>query len=150
MLHALLKTLHLLGVVVWVGGMAFAQFSLRPSLTVLDPPARLRLMHEVFGRFFAIVAVAGLLVLFTGGWMMADVAKGGSRVPLAWQAMAGLGVVMLLIFGYVRLALYGRFGRAVVAQDWAAGAAALAPIRRWIAVNLALGAAVIAIVVLGE
>ena len=52
MLHALLKTIHVLGVVVWIGGMAFSQFSLRPALAVLDGPARVRLMQQVFQRFF--------------------------------------------------------------------------------------------------
>jgi len=148
MLHALLKTIHVLGVVVWIGGMAFSQFSLRPALAVLDGPARVRLMQQVFQRFFAIVAVAGALVLLTGAWMMAGVARTGVPVPPAWHAMAGLGVLMLLIFGHVRLVLYRRLARAVQAQEWAAGAAALAGIRRWVMVNLGLGLLTIAIVLL--
>jgi uncharacterized membrane protein len=148
MLHALLKTIHVLGVVVWIGGMAFSQFSLRPALAVLDGPARVRLMQQVFQRFFAIVAVAGALVLLSGGWMMAGVAAAGARVPPAWHAMAALGVLMLLIFGHVRLVLYRRLAGAVETQDWAAGAAALAGIRRWVMVNLGLGLLTIAIVLL--
>ena len=50
--------------------------------------------------------------------------------------------------GHVRLVLYRRLARAVQAQDWAAGAAALAGIRRWVMVNLGLGLLTIAIVLL--
>ncbi|EFK95682.1 membrane protein [sediment metagenome] len=47
MVYALLKALHVLAVVLWVGGMAFAHFFLRPALATLEPPHRLRLMHVV-------------------------------------------------------------------------------------------------------
>lgn len=53
--------------VLWVGGMLFARFFLRPALAVLDPPQRLRLMHEVLRRFFAAVTVAALAVLGRAG-----------------------------------------------------------------------------------
>jgi hypothetical protein len=37
-----LKTLHVLAVGLWVGGMAFAHFFLRPALGTLEPPQRLK------------------------------------------------------------------------------------------------------------
>jgi uncharacterized membrane protein len=145
-LLALLKTLHVLGVIVWIGGMAFSQFALRPALPVLEPPTRVRLMHGVFARFFAIVTAAGLVVVLSGAWMMGLRAQAGMPPPLAWQAMALLGIAMLLIFAYVRIALFRRLAQAVAMQDWPAGAAALAGIRRWIVVNLGIGLAIIVIV----
>ena len=48
---ALLLFVHLIGIVFWVGGMAFAHFCLRPALPLLAPPERLRLMHAVLTRF---------------------------------------------------------------------------------------------------
>lgn len=145
MIYALLKTLHVLSIVVWVGGMVFAHFFLRPALAQLEPPARLRLMHEVLGRFFKAVLLASVLTLVSGLWMIGRVAKqvvqsGGSfEMPLAWTVMAVLGVAMVAIFMHIRFALYSRLGRAVAASDWPAGGAALAQIRRWVSVNLALG-----------
>lgn len=45
----LLLALHLLGAVLWVGGMAFALFVLRPAAhEVLQAPERLALMLSVF------------------------------------------------------------------------------------------------------
>ena len=145
MLYAFLKTLHLLAIIVWLGGMAFAHFFLRPAVAQLEPPARLRLMHEVLGRFFRAVMLASLLTLGTGLWMLGRVAKqvvqaGGSfSLPLGWTLMLVLGLLMVAIFMHIRFALYKRLGRAVAAADWAAGGAAMAQIRRWVAINLSLG-----------
>jgi uncharacterized membrane protein len=153
-LYALLKTLHVLAIVLWVGGMVFAHFFLRPALSQLEPPQRLRLMHEVLRRFFAAVGVAALLTLATGLWMIGRVAKqavqsGGSfAMPLDWTLMAALGVLMVAIFGHIRFVLFKRFAVAVTALDWPAGGAALAKLRTWVAVNLALGLTVIVIAVL--
>ena len=153
-LYALLKTLHVLATVVWVGGMVFAHFFLRPALAQLDPPQRLRLMHEVLRRFFAAVGVAALLTLATGLWMIGRVAKqavqsGGSfAMPLDWTLMAVLGVLMVAIFGHIRFVLFKRFAVAVTALDWPAGGAALAKLRAWVGVNLALGVTVIVVALL--
>ena len=153
-LYALLKTLHVLATVLWVGGMMFAHFFLRPALAQLDPPQRLRLMHEVLLRFFAAVGVAALLTLATGLWMIGRVAKqavqsGGSfAMPLDWTLMAVLGVLMVAIFGHIRFVLFKRFAVAVTALDWPAGGVALAKLRTWVAVNLALGVTVIVVALL--
>jgi uncharacterized membrane protein len=150
-IYALLKTLHVLATVLWVGGMMFSHFFLRPALAQLEPPQRLRLMHEVLRRFFAAVGVAALLTLATGLWMIGRVAKqavqsGGSfAMPLDWTLMAALGVLMVAIFGHIRFVLFKRFAVAVTALDWPAGGAALAKLRTWVGVNLALGVTVIVV-----
>lgn len=145
MIYASLKTIHLLCIIVWIGGMVFAHFFLRPAVAQLEPAVRLRLMQDVLGRFFGAVLVASLLALASGVWMIGRVAKqavqaGGSfQMPLAWTVMAVLGVVMVAIFMHIRFVLYKRLVRAVAASDGSAGAAALAQIRKWVAVNLSLG-----------
>lgn len=155
MIYATLKTIHLLSIIVWVGGMVFAQFFLRPALASLAPPQRLRLMHDVLGRFFNAVLLAATLALVTGIWMIGRVAKqtvqaGASfNMPLEWMVMAALGVVMVGIFGHIRFALYKRLTRAVNAADWAAGGAAMASIRVWVAVNLGIGVAVVLVTMIG-
>lgn len=154
MLYATLQTLHVLAIVVWVGGMAFSHFFLRPGLDVLAPPQRVALMHAVLGRFFAAVMVAAVVTLATGLWMIGRVAKqvvqgGGSFVmPPSWTVMAVLGVLMMLIFGHIRFVLYKRLREAVTSLDTGRGVAQLGSIRRWVGVNLVLGVAVIAVAVL--
>jgi uncharacterized membrane protein len=150
MLLAVLKAVHVLAVVLWVGGMAFAHFFLRPSLAVLEPAQRVKLMHAVLGRFFAAVLWAAGLVLASGLWIIGRVAKqavqsGGSfSMPLDWSVMSAVGVLMIAIFGHIRFVLYKRLDRAVQAGDVPAGGAALASIRQWVGVNLALGLALVA------
>ena len=154
MIYAILKTLHVLSIVVWVGGMAFAHFFLRPAVAPLDPPVRVRLMHDVLGRFFKAVLAASLLTLASGVWMLGRVAKqavqsGGSfDMPLAWTLMTVLGVAMVAIFMHIRFALYKRLNAAVAASDWSAGGAAFAQIRRWVSVNLGLGVVVLVVTLL--
>jgi uncharacterized membrane protein len=149
MIYATLKTVHVLSIIVWIGGMVFAHFFLRPAVAQLEVPARLRLMHDVLGRFFQVVLGASLLTLASGVWMLGRVAKqavqsgGNFQMPLAWAVMAVLGVAMVAVFLHIRFALFKRLGRAVAASDWAAGGAALAQIRTWVSVNLALGALVL-------
>jgi len=155
MLYALLKTLHLLSIVVWIGGMVFAHFHLRPAVAVLEPAMRVRLMHDVLGRFFAAVLGASALALVTGIWMIGNVAKQVSqagvsfKMPIEWTIMATLGIVMMLIFGHIRFALYKRLGRAVQAADWPAGGAVLAKIRLAVVVNLCLGVLIVVVTRLG-
>lgn len=52
MLYAILKTVHLLAVIAWIGGMFFMLACLRPSLGVIDGAARPQLMSAVMARFF--------------------------------------------------------------------------------------------------
>ncbi len=154
MLYNALKLAHLLSLIVWIGGMVFAHFFLRPAAQSLEPPQRIRLMHDVLQRFLAAVTVAVVVVLASGLWMIGRVAKqavqaGGSfAMPLDWTLMATLGLVMMAIFGHIRFALFKRLQRAVAASDWPAGGQALAAIRTWVAVNLALGVATIAVTLL--
>jgi len=149
MIYATLKTLHVLSIIVWIGGMVFVHFFLRPAVAQLEPPARLRLMHDVLGRFFRAVLAASLLTLASGVWMLGRVARqvvqsGGSfEMPLGWTIMAVLGVAMVAIFMYIRFVLYKRLGRAVEASEWAARGAALARIRTGVSINLGLGVLVL-------
>jgi uncharacterized membrane protein len=155
MFYAALKSIHLLSLVAWVGGMFFAQVCLRPALAPLDGPVRLRLMADVLRRFFAVVGIAIALMLVSGIWMLwsavrTTTAPGLSfNMSLDWHAMIVLGLVMIAIFGHIRLNLFRRLQRAVTAQDWPAGAAALGHIRRWVLVNLGLGVLVIVVMRVG-
>ena len=154
MLYAILKLLHLLSIVVWVGGMVFAGFFLRPAALQLPPPQRIALMHAALQRFFAAVLIAIGVVLVTGVWMIGRTAKEtvqaglAFNMPLDWTIMAALGLLMMAIFAHIRFALFKRLDKAVTAQDWPAGGAALAAIRTWVGVNLVIGVVIIAVTLL--
>jgi len=155
MLYVTLKALHLLAIIVWIGGMVFAHFFLRPAVAALEPAVRVRLMHAVLGRFFGAVLAAIAVALASGMWMIGRVAKqvvqagGQFNMSLEWTLMTTLGVVMMLIFGHIRFGLYKRLSRATQALDWPAGAAALGKIRTWVMVNLALGVLIVLVTLIG-
>lgn len=154
MIFSILKLIHVLAVILWVGGMAFAHFFLRPSVQTLEAPVRLRLLQTVMKRFLSTVLVASLVVLVTGLWMIGRVAKEtvqaglSFNMPLDWTIMATLGILMIAIFGHIRFALFKRLTRAVDASDWPAGGAAMASIRTWVFVNLCIGIVIICVTLL--
>lgn len=142
--------LHLLSIVVWVGGMFFAHQVLRPvAAAQLEPPQRLTLWTGVFGRFFPWVWVCVVLTLGSGLYMI-RVMGGMGVVPLYVHAMLALGLTMMAIYAYVFFVPYARLKRGVAGQDWKAGGAALAAIRQLVGINLSLGLVTIAIATAGS
>ena len=140
--------LHLAGVIVWVGGMFFAHYCLRPvAAAQLQPPQRLPLLAAVLGRFFAAVEIAVGTIVGSGFAMMLVVSF--KNALLHWHVMMATGLVMAGIFIYIDAVLYRRLTTAVAAEDWPAGGAAMDRIRKLVAFNLHLGIATIAIATLG-
>jgi uncharacterized membrane protein len=138
--------LHVLAVVIWVGGMFFAYVALRPvAASQLEPPLRLALWDGVFARFFPWVFVSIAVILATGLWMVFAVFGGFPAVGLYVHLMWWLGIIMMLIFLHVYFAPYKRLRAAVAAEDWPAGGKQLAMIRVMIGINLSLGLLVVAI-----
>src|SRR5215469_3463143 len=129
--------LHILGAVIWVGGMFFVYFMLRPAAAALEPAIRLPLMRRALARFFPWVWVSIALLLLSGGGMIARYDQGG----LAVQIMIGLGIVMMLAFAHVYFAPWRRFQRALDGSDLPAAAAQLKQIRYIVLANLILGLA---------
>ncbi len=148
-MHPLFKFLHLAGVVVWVGGMFFAWMCLRPVAAAnLEPPTRLKLWADVFGRFFPWVWGCVLAVVLSGS--VALLATGMRQAPPHWHVMLTLGLIMSAIFVYVFMVPYGKLKIAVSGQNWPAGAKALGLIRQLIGTNLILGLTTMAVATLGS
>ncbi|MBN8766516.1 MAG: CopD family protein [Thiobacillus sp.] len=145
----LMLFLHVSSVVIWVGGMFFAYLALRPvAASVLEPPQRLTLWSGVFGKFFPWVWGSVVLILLSGLDMLMRL--GGAAAPHYALTMLVLGVAMMLIYAHVFFAPYKKLRQAVGRQDWKAGGAALAQIRRLIGINLTLGLVTIAVVFVGR
>ena len=143
-----LVLLHVLAVIIWVGGMFFAHFFLRPVAAVqLPPPQRLPLLAGVLGRFFVVVSIAIGVIFGTG--ILRFVQVGGPNLPPHWHAMAGVGTAMAVIFAIIVLVFFPRLKRAVAEQRWPDGGAAMDSIRKLVLVNLILGLTTTAIAFLG-
>ncbi len=135
-IYVLVKALHLLAAVVWVGGMFFAYLVLRPSMGVLEPNQRLLLNTQVFQRFFRAVWHAMPLSMITGFGMVFVFLGGMQTQSPKVHAMMALGLIMSAVFLYIFFGPYKRFRRTT---DKATMAAALDSIRKLIGVNLVVG-----------
>src|SRR6476469_823214 len=130
--------------------MAAMHAAVRPAaVETLEAPVRLGLMAAALRRFFAGVALA-IVVLLVSGVTMVVLSGGLSRVHWSVHAMLGVGLVMVALFGHVRLAVYPRLRRALAEQAWPVAAASLDGIRRLVVVNLVLGTAVFVIAIVGR
>jgi uncharacterized membrane protein len=148
-MESTLKFVHLVAVAVWVGGMFFAHFCLRPAaFEVLAPPQRLPLLVGALARFFR-WALAAIVLLWASG--LVRVAQVGvASAPPAWHAMAAIGAAMTIVFVVIAHVLFPRVRDALGAQRLPDAAAGLARIRVLVAVNLGLGLATIAVATLGR
>jgi uncharacterized membrane protein len=135
---SLVLALHLLAMATWVGGMAFALLVLRPSLTVLEPAARLALHGQTFRRFFKIIWHVMPIALLSGWAMVAGVYGGFAHLYWTVNVMQLLGLVMAGVFVVLFFGPWRRFRAAPSAE-------AAAVIRRMITINLVLGAVTIVI-----
>ena len=139
--------LHLAAAIFWIGGMAFMVLALRPALhEQLQPPLRLPLMVQVLRRFFVVVIASIAVLLATGVPLLLQVPA--AQAPGGWHAMAGLGVLMVLVFGWIFFAPYQALKRFVAAADWPAAGARMQQMVLLVKVNLGLGWLAIAAVVL--
>jgi uncharacterized membrane protein len=147
----LLYVLHVLGAVLWVGGMAFALLALRPAAhETLEAPQRLALMQAVFRRFFRTLWHVVPVVVLTGWAMLFFWYRGFGASIWHVHLMHLTGLVMAAIFVFVAVAPFRRLRAALAAQEMAAAAAALEHIRRLVAINLGIGLATIAIATFGR
>lgn len=135
--------LHLLSVIIWVGGMFFAHMLLRPAAAqVLEPPLRLQLWVQVFRNFFLWVWIAIVILLGTGYWMVFSVFGGFANVGLHVHIMHGLGIVMIIIFMFIYFSSYRKLRHAVIIENFQEGGIKLAQIRRLVGINILIGLAI--------
>jgi uncharacterized membrane protein len=150
MLGKLFYTLHVLGAVLWVGGMGFALLALRPALAAIEPPQRLLVHQGALKRFFLIVWHAMPILLLTGyallfGWY-------GGFVGAGWHihAMHLAAIVMAAIFVATVTGPWKQFRAALATGDRPGSAAAMDRIRWMVTINLGLGLLTVAIAAWGR
>lgn len=135
----LVYVLHLLGAVLWVGGMVFSVLALRPSLAGLPGPHRLAVLGGTYRRFFLLVWHAMPVMLATGyillfGWF-------GGFANAGWHVhvMHLTGLIMSAVFLLLFFGPWKTMRGALAGEDNGAAAGAAEKIRRLITVNLVLG-----------
>ena len=142
---ALALALHILGAVIWAGGMFAAYMCLRPAAGPLETPQRLRLWLAFFRKFFPWVWLSILFLLLSGYWVVFVTFGGFAGVRLHVHLMQALGWVMIALFLWLFHGPWLKFKRAVEAQDWPTAGANLNRMRQIISVNMPLGLIVVVI-----
>ena len=145
-MNNLMNFLHVSAAVVWLGGVSFMLFALRPAAMDLPPPQRLPLMALVLKRFFRLVWVCIGLLLATGLVMLLSV--GMKQAPVGWHLMLGIGLLMFAVFGHLYFGPFRRLRAAVEAADWPLAGQKLGQIAKLAQLNLVLGVLAIAAVAL--
>jgi uncharacterized membrane protein len=132
----------------------------RPVAVAQLPPAqRLPLLGDILGRFFGWVTLAVLVVLATGVAMIVGIGAAagtgafGEGLRLAHPSvhlMFALGLVMSLVFVFIRLGPFVRMRAAIGALQLPDAAGHLDLIRRLVATNLVLGIVTIGLATVGR
>ncbi|MEJ2620857.1 MAG: CopD family protein [Candidatus Thiodiazotropha sp.] len=142
-------TLHLLAVIIWVGGMFFAHMVLRPVLNeALEPHQRLPLLLKVFDGFFPWVWGSVITILASGYWMLFTRYENDTSWWLSLMTM--VGTLMAAIFIFIYAIPYHQLSTALKGDDMPRAVAAITLIRQLILVNLILGLLVSALASMGK
>ena len=142
-------TVHLLGVIIWVGGMFFAHMVLRGAMNKgLEPEFRLPLMLKVFDAFFPWVWLSMILILASGYWMLFFVYESETTLWLSFMSVAG--TLMAAIFVFIYAIPYHQFSTALESKDMPRAVASISLIRQLILTNLILGLLITVISLLGR
>ncbi len=140
-LWPLVRALHVLGAVVWVGGMFFIAMIMRPALADLDTPRRVDVYRAAFHRFFRLIWLVMPTMLLTGYLMLFGEYGGFALANWNVHLMHMLGLAMAAVFVAIWFGPYQQFrngqGRA------------MAVIRPMIFANMLLGLATVVIAALG-
>lgn len=148
-MHETWLLLHLACVIVWIGGMSFAHFCLRPAaIATLQPAQRLALMSASLGRFFVLVGWSIALLWVSGIAMFVEALSVGIRPAWNWNAMAAIAVVMTAVFAVIVLRRHPRMREALATGELSRAGTALDGIRRLVVVNLVLGWVTVGVAVL--
>lgn len=144
------RILHLLSVVIWVGGMFFAYRILRPAATDFATPVRLRLWVATLEGFFRWVWLAVILLPTTG--LLMAVKTYGHLIHAPWpvHVMLALGLLMIAIFCHVYWRPWPQLKERLHYSDWPNAAAELQRIRSAVGLNLWLGILTIVIASAGR
>jgi len=136
---AILLAIHIVSVVFWVGGMAFAYTILRPAAGPMEAPVRLAMWARVFARFLPWVGVSAAALLITGFAMIFMLFGGMATTPIYVHLMLGLGIVMMLIYLHLVFAPFKRLRDAVERGAFPEAGKALHQIRLLVGINLIIG-----------
>ena len=151
MLSAVNMFFHVASAVIWIGGMFFAHFALRPAtVELLNPPQRLTLWNGVLKRFFFWVWNAIIFLWISGLWRIFGEMGGFGKLKVSIHIMLTLGLIMTLVFSYIFFSRFPHFRRAVAVQNWSEAKNYLDKMRNLVFFNLVVGTVTLAVATAGH
>src|SRR5690348_4205361 len=98
-------TLHVIAVIVWIGGLFVGVVAIRPALAQLDIQTRGLIFAGIMSRFLPWVWGAVVTLLLSGFYMVSTSFDGGlSGTPWFVRLMMGVGIFMMALTGHVTFA----------------------------------------------
>ncbi|KXV74783.1 hypothetical protein AD953_10210 [Acetobacter malorum] len=132
-LWSVILALHLISIMFWIGGTAYAAIIMRQSLSLLDPTQRNSVQLQSLGRFFRVLMHVIPTALITG-WLMILHEGGFAHAPWTTNLMQLIGVIMAVLYVRVLTGSFQKARRALRPQP-----ALFDSIRNQILVIMALG-----------
>lgn len=132
---------HVLGAIIWVGGMIAIRFAVHPALqNIDDTQVRLARTLEITGRLFALVFPFIIIILATGLMMASAFGfRGHTDLSTIVHVKEAIWLIMTLNYGAM---IYIRFKAqsAYLASDFATTKKLLAPVAKYmLPINIFLG-----------
>ncbi len=100
MITAVANWFHIIAVLIWIGGMLYTLFVLKPSLNVLGDEKG-KFVITAMGKFFPLVWMAIFLLLITGGYRVHNYIHSGIFI----SKLVVFGI-MVLVFSYIYFGLF--------------------------------------------
>jgi uncharacterized membrane protein len=97
-------TLHILGIVLWVGPALILPFALIPAIRSLEPAAQAKFMSKFWRTYFPMFVVGGLLVGLTGWWQYHDMVGDINKPAIIAKHAVILPLIVVSIWIWVFVA----------------------------------------------
>lgn len=131
--------LHILAIIVFLGGLFFATVVFQPLARGLDSETASSLWQPMLSRFFAWGWVSLLLILATGISLVFLKFGGYSGTPMIHRANMAIGIPAIALFVYVFFGPWQQYRRTTLRRDWTAAHKAITRLQVVMRIILVLG-----------
>jgi uncharacterized membrane protein len=131
--------LHILAIIVFLGGLFFASVVFQPLTRGLDSETASSLWQPTLSRFFAWGWVSLLLILATGIGMVFLKFGGYSGAPMIHRGNMAIGIPAMALFVYVFFGPWQQYRRTTLRRDWTAAQKAITRVQVVMRIILVLG-----------
>jgi uncharacterized membrane protein len=138
MVTGLVLAIHILAVIIWLGGLFFLAIVLGPSARALDAAAAPSFWHLTLTRSLAWGWLSLVVIVGTGVAMVFLVFGGYGYLPNIHRVNMAIGIPAIALYGYTSLMPWHQFGRAVRSGDGGVAAKKLHQVRTLLATILVL------------